>query len=52
MCEYCYLNTQLGKRPYTKVYVNVDEILEKALKYINERKPKSTIFEGDRKSVV
>lgn len=46
MCEYCYLNTQLGKRPYTKIYVNVDEILEKALKYINERKPKTTIFEG------
>lgn len=46
MCEYCYLNTQLGKRPYTKVYVNVDEILEKASKYINERKPKSTTFEG------
>lgn len=46
MCEYCYLNTQLGKRPYTKIYVNVDEILGKALKYINERKPKSTTFEG------
>jgi ribosome biogenesis GTPase len=29
MCEYCYLNTQLGKRPYIKVYVNVDEILER-----------------------
>lgn len=46
MCEYCYLNTQLGKRPYTKIYVNVDEILEKALNYINERKPKTTTFEG------
>lgn len=46
MCEYCYLNTQLGKRPYSKVYVNVDEILERADKYIEERKPHITIFEG------
>lgn len=46
MCEYCYLNTQLGKRPYTKVYVNIDEILEKAFKYVEERKPDKTIFEG------
>lgn len=46
MCEYCYLNTQLGKRPATKVYVNIDEILNKALKYIEERKPAITVFEG------
>jgi spore photoproduct lyase len=46
MCEYCYLNTQLGKRPYIKVYVNVDEILERADRYIDERKPEKTIFEG------
>lgn len=46
MCEYCYLNTQLGKRPYIKLYVNVEEILERADKYIEERKPDITIFEG------
>ncbi len=46
MCEYCYLNTQLGKRPYSKVYVNVEEILERADKYIEEKKPHITIFEG------
>ncbi|MGL4569536.1 MAG: spore photoproduct lyase [Clostridium sp.] len=46
MCEYCYLNTQLGKRPYTKIYVNVDEILNKAFKYVEERKPEKTVFEG------
>lgn len=46
MCEYCYLNTQLGKRPYTKVYVNTDEILNQALDYVEERKPNITIFEG------
>lgn len=46
MCEYCYLNTQLGKRPYTKIYVNVEDILMRADKYIEERKPEITIFEG------
>ncbi|HHY32061.1 MAG TPA: spore photoproduct lyase, partial [Firmicutes bacterium] len=23
LCEYCYLNTNLGRTPYVKVYVNV-----------------------------
>lgn len=46
MCEYCYLNTQMGKRPYIKIHVNIDEILSKAGKYIEERKPDITIFEG------
>lgn len=46
MCEYCYLNTQMGKKPYIKVYVNIDEILEKAEKYADERNPDITVFEG------
>lgn len=46
MCEYCYLNTQMGKRPYTKIHVNIEEILEKAKDYIAERTPQTTIFEG------
>lgn len=46
MCEYCYLNTQLGKRPYSKIYVNVEEILNRADRYIEDRKPQITIFEG------
>ncbi|WP_251862104.1 spore photoproduct lyase [Clostridium sp. Marseille-Q2269] len=46
MCEYCYLNTQMGKRPYTKLYVNIEEILSKAEKYSKERLPQFTIFEG------
>lgn len=45
-CEYCYLQTTLGKKPYIRVYVNVDEILEKAEQYIQDRKPDITIFEG------
>jgi spore photoproduct lyase len=46
MCTYCYLNTQLGKKPYVRVYVNVDEILDQCSKYIEERKPEITYFEG------
>ena len=45
-CEYCYLNTQFGKNPYIRVYVNVDEILQQAADYIVQRKPDITIFEG------
>lgn len=45
MCEYCYLNTQLTNKPYTKIYVNTDEILNKAEQYINERN-KLTLFEA------
>jgi len=45
-CEYCYLQTSLGKKPYIRIYVNIDEILERARQYIIERKPEITIFEG------
>lgn len=45
-CEYCYLNTQLGDKPFVRVFVNTDEILEQAMKYTKEREPEITIFEG------
>ncbi|AFS77760.1 spore photoproduct lyase SplB [Gottschalkia acidurici 9a] len=45
-CEYCYLNTRFGNKPYITVYANIDEILEETKKYIEERKPQVTIFEG------
>ncbi|EPR12720.1 spore photoproduct lyase [Ruminiclostridium papyrosolvens] len=45
-CEYCYLNTQLGDKPFVRVYVNIDDILNRADKYIKERLPENTIFEG------
>lgn len=45
-CEYCYLNTRLGDKPFVKVHVNIDEILEQAEKHIHERLPDITIFEG------
>lgn len=45
-CEYCYLNTQLGDKPFVKVFVNIDDVLKQAKKYIEERLPAITIFEG------
>lgn len=46
MCEYCYLATTLGKRPYLRVYVNIEDILAKANRHIVERAPEITVFEG------
>lgn len=45
-CEYCYLNTTLGKRPYLKVYVNLEEILNQAAAYIEENPDREVTFEG------
>lgn len=50
MCQYCYLNTNLGKKPYTRLYVNVDEILAKAASYIRARQPVTTVFEASATS--
>lgn len=44
-CQYCYLHTRLGKRPYLRVYVNVEEILNRAVRYISDRMPEITTFE-------
>lgn len=44
-CEYCYLQTTLGKKPYIRIYVNQEEILNQAAQYITERQD-ITIFEG------
>ncbi|MDP4160656.1 MAG: spore photoproduct lyase, partial [Bacillota bacterium] len=46
MCEYCYLATTLGKKPYVRVYVNLEEILSTTSKLIQERLPEITRFEG------
>lgn len=45
-CQYCYLNTNLADKPYVKVNVNIGDILERAQKYMDERAPHITIFEG------
>jgi spore photoproduct lyase len=45
-CHYCYLQTTLGAKPYIRVYVNIEEILEAASQYIHEREPEITRFEA------
>lgn len=45
-CHYCYLQTTLGAKPYIRVYVNIDEIIDAAKSYIEERKPEITRFEA------
>lgn len=49
-CQYCYLNTNLGDKPYVKINVNLEDILNTATQYMNERKPEITIFEGSATS--
>ena len=49
-CQYCYLNTNLGDKPFIKINVNIDDILNRAQEYMYERKPKITIFEGSATS--
>lgn len=50
LCEYCYLATNLGERPYIRVYVNTAEILAQAQHYTEKRRPDGTIFEGSATS--
>ncbi|MDP2858453.1 MAG: spore photoproduct lyase, partial [Bacillota bacterium] len=45
-CSYCYLLTTLGNRPFVRVYVNIDEILQRAAEYTHKRLPEDTVFEG------
>ncbi|PZD93418.1 spore photoproduct lyase [Paenibacillus sambharensis] len=45
-CHYCYLQTTLGAKPYIRVYVNTDAIMEAAKGYIEERAPEITRFEA------
>lgn len=44
-CEYCYLQTTQGEKPFMKVFVNIDEILEVIQNHINENIPGITTFE-------
>ena len=49
-CEYCYLNTNLKDKPFTRIYVNEEDILKKAKRYIQTGKFNPTIFEGSATS--
>ena len=44
-CEYCYLQTTQGEKPYMKVFVNIEEILEVIQKHIDDHLPEITYFE-------
>ncbi|MGE5582012.1 MAG: spore photoproduct lyase [Bacillota bacterium] len=45
-CQYCYLQTHMGKKPYIRVYVNIDEILAKIKEVTAANLPKTTVFEA------
>lgn len=44
-CEYCYLQTTQGTKPYIKVFVNLDDIFDVIKKYIKQNDNKITTFE-------
>ncbi len=44
-CHYCYLQITMGSKPYIRTYVNVEEILDAADKYMKERSPEVTKFD-------
>lgn len=45
-CEYCYLQTTQGEKPFMKVFVNIDEILSVIQEHIDENLPNVTTFES------
>lgn len=44
-CEYCYLQTTQGEKPFMKVFLNIEEILDVIQDYINNNLPNITSFE-------
>ncbi|MEW9122468.1 MAG: spore photoproduct lyase [Thermotaleaceae bacterium] len=44
-CEYCYLQTTQGEKPFMKVFVNIDEILQVIQSHIEKNIPNITTFE-------
>lgn len=44
-CEYCYLQTTQGEKPFMKVFVNIEEILNVIEEHINSNLPNITSFE-------
>lgn len=45
MCEYCYLITRMGEKPYVKININIDKILTIVKNYIDQNPGKITSFE-------
>ena len=44
-CEYCYLQTTQGEKPFMKIFLNIEEILENIQTYIDANMPNITFFE-------
>lgn len=44
-CEYCYLQTTQGEKPFMKVFVNIDEMLDVIQEHIDKNLPNITTFE-------
>lgn len=44
-CEYCYLQTTQGEKPFMKIFVNIDEILDRVQEHIDLNRPNITSFE-------
>jgi spore photoproduct lyase len=44
-CEYCYLQTTQGEKPYMKVFINIDDILKVIQEHISMNSPNITSFE-------
>ena len=44
-CEYCYLQTTQGEKPYIKVFVNIEDILQVIQQHIDSHVPNVTTFE-------
>jgi spore photoproduct lyase len=45
-CQYCYLQTHLVKKPYIRIHVNLEEILEQVEKITIKNLPRLTTFEA------
>mgnify|MGYP003893755967 FL=1 len=45
-CEYCYLQTTQGTKPYIKVFVNLEDIFEVIKEHIQQNEGKTTTFEA------
>ncbi len=45
-CQYCYLQTHLGRKPYVRVYVNLEDIFQRIKEISAENSPQITTFEA------
>lgn len=45
-CQYCYLQTHLGRKPYVRVYVNLEEIFQRIKEITAANSPNITTFEA------